>query len=178
MSERKKCGSCDCILFLDEIENLEGKVIAFSINTSAAGHRFGYCIQDDVKFRIVDLGDGKKKCISRSKVIGIPKPGCLPRTALLHLSQVIPKGDGTQDKLFLGYSFLKDGRYVGAVYLKNQCAAEKYVLLQAPYQYRVLLCDDDDHIALDIVEGKQVFPLREGQRLKQVEKSEEKLWEK
>lgn len=157
--EIQEYGPQDCECLLADMESLAGKVVLLHGATSGTG--FGYCCKDGERLHIVDLQDGKRKTASRSRVIGIPKPGCLPERVLLQLSQIAPEAKGDRDKLYRGYAFLADGRYVGAVYLQGEAAAMEYVALQSPYQYRVMLCDSDDYSVLEVIEGKVIFPAEE-----------------
>ena len=152
----------ECERVLADIANLAGKVILLNEPSSGKGSAFAYCYKDNgVQIYVVDLLDGKKKTVFRSCVVGIPKPGHMSAPELLHLSQITPDIKGDREKLYRGYAFLEDGRYVGAVYLQGEAAAMEYVALQAPYQYRVMLCDSDDYSVLEVLDGKVIFPAEE-----------------
>lgn len=60
--------------------------------------------------------------------------------------------------MFLGYCYLHDGTHTDPVHLKGMEAVKAYISLQLPLQHKVVICDSDDYIIFESLEGQVVFP--------------------
>lgn len=59
---------------------------------------------------------------------------------------------------FLGYVYFPDGMHTEPVHLKGMQAVKSYVALQVPLQYRVTICDSEDCIIFESLNGDVAFP--------------------
>ena len=130
-----------------------------------------FCFSERLKFHgseqkwllTASLENGRGCSIARDAVIGVLKPELLPDDARLQLSQLRPltalkpKGAPT----YTGYCFLPDGRYSAGIFFENPKDAVDYVQMQASYQHRILLCDQEDYGVVEMVDGKLTYPTRE-----------------
>lgn len=110
---------------------------------------------------LVSLSTGEKYSFWRKDVAGILKPEILPNEEKLMLSQIRPEGAkdlAGSEQQYSGYSFLPDGCYSSGVCLCSPQEVMDYVEMQKPYQYRILICDRDDFVVMDVKDGKLIYP--------------------
>ena len=110
----------------------------------------------------VSLSTGEHYNWFRNDIVGILKPELLLSNAKLCLSQIRPEGvRKAHDPKYIGYCYLADGRYSAGVGLWRLIDAVEYMEMQAPYQYRVLICDHAGSTVMEIVQGELVYPSQE-----------------
>ena len=112
----------------------------------------------------VSLADGEIVTLNRGNLLGFLKPGLLPDSARLQLSQLRPASslvNQSQTSDYLGYCFLPDGRYASGVPLANAKDVMDYIEMQKDYQYRVMICDSEDFAVMETVDAKLVYPTEE-----------------
>lgn len=113
---------------------------------------------------LVSLSDGEFGRWRRTDAAGILKPGLLPDSARLQLSQIRPPGAKDlreHEPSYSGYCFLPDGRYASGVWLCDEKEVMDYVELQKPYQYHIKICDRLEFCVMEIKEQKLIFPSQE-----------------
>lgn len=59
---------------------------------------------------------------------------------------------------YKGFCFFEDGSHTEPVYLEDEEAAIRYLMLQRCIQYNVQIIDEDDFIVMETKNGKGVFP--------------------
>lgn len=114
------------------------------------------------KIPVYDIRDVRtgyvKECL-REDIIGTIKPECLSKKDRLLLSKIKPVIENYKESLgFSAYCYLKDGRYCGPAYIHTMNELKAYVNLQMDYQYRVVICDRDDYIVLEMEDRSIKFP--------------------
>lgn len=99
---------------------------------------------------LVSLSTGEQSRFWRNDVIGTlkPEPELLSDEAKLQLSQIRPSG----------------------VWLCSPGEVRDFIEIQKPYQHRVLICDRDDFVVMEIVEGELVYP--DAQALEEFQKEQ------
>lgn len=121
-----------------------------------------FCLKDDGDtLHTVSLMDGEVYLCQKREVIDVLKPERLSNMEKLQLSQIRPFGALDVSKhspKYSGYGFLSDGRHASGVWLCSIEEVRDYIQMQKDYQHRVLICDRDDFIVMEFIEGQQVFP--------------------
>jgi hypothetical protein len=107
----------------------------------------------------VSLSTGEHCRRNRGDVIGTLKPELLPDDESLYLSQIRPTGaNDVQNPEYSGYCFLENGQYSAGVWLRDPNEAAEYMEMQAPYQYRILICDRNDFAVAEMIQGRLIHP--------------------
>lgn len=173
MAREKIYTEADCIATGREI-SLKNRVIVFrpGVLKKDLNYQLGFCLggagadanPEQNGMFIVELKDGESIWGNREDAIGLLKPELLSEEEKLQLSQISPLGALSlleNTPIYSCYSFLEDGRYAAGVELCTEEEIFEYVEMQSPYQHRVMVCDSDDFCVLEVVEGKQVYPILE-----------------
>lgn len=75
-------------------------------------------------------------------------------------TQIRPPGAldlNSHEPRYSGYSFLTDGRYASGVWLCSEQEVKDYVVMQKPYQHRIMICDRNDFCILEMQEQKLIY---------------------
>jgi hypothetical protein len=162
MTASKSRGAADCVT-TERNAPIRGKVV-----TDYSG-RLYVCIDelDPVEYAefartvsLVSLSDGVPRKLFRSGILGVLKPELLSGDAKLQLSQVktVTRSEAPPNATkYRAYCFLDDGRYSDGVTLSSVKDALEYVKMQARYQFRVLLCGEDECAVLEVRGGRVKF---------------------
>lgn len=103
---------------------------------------------------------GELEYLDKKRVLGILLPDRLSMDAALQLSQIRPpepRDESGPPALYTGYCFHPDGKYASGVPLHGWPQAMTYARMQAPYQYKVQVFDEDGMYVLEMVQGKNTF---------------------
>lgn len=163
MKNRKIYSVEDCEVNPD---GYAGEVVVLNPGSIIGQLAYCYGYEKEQWLRLIGLYEENTEeivCRKEDEILGVLKPERLPDRARLILSQVRPEGDftGEEEEILCGYCFLADGAYRSGVWMHSLAEALAYVKMQAPYQHRVMLCDEEDYCILEMVEGKIVFPHKE-----------------
>ena len=111
------------------------------------------------RLNFLDIRTGRKFQADAENILGVLKPGSITEKDKLMLALIKPVTEETTEELgFWGYCHLKNGTYLKPVRLDSERELRAYVSLQKNYQSRVMVCDDEDYIVLDIQDGRLAFP--------------------
>ena len=110
----------------------------------------------------LDVRSGKRFLSGRESILGVLKPEYITEKDKLMLALIKPVEERNREDIgFWAYCYLKNGTYQRPVRLYSKRELEAYVRLQKTYQNRLMVCDSDDYIVLEIQEGRLIFPTTE-----------------
>ena len=161
----------DCIA-PDDIRGYELLVVRNGMKKRGSGQMLCLVTEADTsfsklesRFPVLDVRKNQRMYCNKRDIMGVLNPERISEKDCLLLGLIKPIEDtGVQKGKpigFFGYCFLKNGTYQGAVHLSSKRELEAYVKLQSRYQYRLMICDSDDYIVLEVEEGSVVFPTKE-----------------